>query len=117
MGPPSIQLRIEQREFRNVDPLALSKGHGNSVNQERVMKKRCFIWILSMLMISVSVLGQDVRYNFDKDTNFSKFKTYEWVALKDAKPVDDLTDKQIKEALDAQLATKGLSKVAGDNAD
>src|ERR1700756_2923992 len=81
------------------------------------MKKRCFIWILSMLMISVSVLGQDVRYNFDKDTNFAKFKAYEWVAIKDAKPVDDLTDKQIKEALDAQLATKGLSKVEGDNAD
>src|ERR1700712_967348 len=81
------------------------------------MKKRCFIWIFSMLMISASAFGQDVRYNFDKDTNFSKFKTYRWVAIKDAKPVDALTDKQIKAALDAQLATKGLSKVEGDNAD
>ena len=39
------------------------------------------------------------------------------VTLKDAKPVDDLTDKQIKAALDAALAQKGLTKVNGDNAD
>jgi hypothetical protein len=30
--------------------------------------------------------------------------------------VDDLTDKQIKEAIDAQLAAKGLSKVDSDDA-
>jgi hypothetical protein len=81
------------------------------------MKKMWFALLFPMLMISCSVLGQDVRYNFDKDTDFSKFKTYKWVAIKDATPVDDLTDKQIKEALDAALTTKGLSKVDGDNAD
>ena len=81
------------------------------------MKRLWFIWLFPMLVISGSVLGQDVRYNFDKSTDFSKFKTYKWVAIKDATPVDDLTDKQIKAALDAELATKGLSKVDGDNAD
>ncbi len=48
---------------------------------------------------------------------FSKFKTYKWVAIKGAAQPDDLIDKQIKSAVDAQLATKGLSKVDGDNAD
>ena len=81
------------------------------------MKKLWFIWLLPILMISASVLGQDVRYNFDKSTDFSKFKTYKWVAIKGTTPVDDLTDKQIKETLDAELATKGLTKVDGDNAD
>jgi Domain of unknown function (DUF4136) len=81
------------------------------------MKKLWFVWIFAMLMISGNVFGQDVRYNFDKDTDFSKFKTYKWVAIKDSTPVDDLTDKQVKEAFDATLATKGLSKVDGDNAD
>lgn len=61
--------------------------------------------------------GQDARYNFDKNADFSIFKTYKWVALKDAAKVDDLTEKQIKEALDAELAQKGLSKVDGDQAD
>ena len=70
-----------------------------------------------MLVISSRALGQDVRYNFDKDTDFSKFKTYRWVELKDANKPDDLTDKQIKAAVDAQLAQKGLTKTDGDNAD
>ena len=61
--------------------------------------------------------GQDVRYNFDKNADFSKFKTYKWVTLKDAAKVDDLTERQIKEALDAELAQKGLSEVDGDQAD
>ena len=69
-----------------------------------------------MLMIAVSVLGQDVRYNFDKDTDFSRFKTYKWVDIKDAAKVDDLRDKQIKQAVDTELAAKGLQKVDDDSA-
>ena len=74
----------------------------------------CFAFLL---LTASSAFSQDVRYNFDKTADFSKFKTYVWVTLKDAKPVDDLTDKQIKAALDAALAQKGLTKVNGDNAD
>jgi hypothetical protein len=81
------------------------------------MKKISFVWIAVLLTIASTALGQDVRYNFDKESDFAKFKTYKWVALKGANPVDDITDKQIKDAVDAQLATKGLSKVDGDNAD
>jgi hypothetical protein len=81
------------------------------------MKKLAFICMAVLLMISSRTFGQDVRYNFDKDTDFSKFKTYEWVEIKGATKPDDLTDKQIKAAVDAQLAQKGLSKVNGDNAD
>jgi hypothetical protein len=80
------------------------------------MRKISFIWMALLLTIASTAFGQDVRYNFDKDTDFSKFKTYKWVVLKGATPVDDLTDKQIKEAIDAQLATKGLSKVDSDDA-
>jgi hypothetical protein len=80
------------------------------------MKKILFIWMAVLLVVASAAFGQDVRYNFDKGTDFSKFKTYKWVVLKGATPVDDLTDKQIKDAIDAQLATKGLSKVEGDDA-
>jgi hypothetical protein len=81
------------------------------------MKKISFVWMAVLLMIASSAFGQDVRHNFDKDTDFSKFKTYKWVTLKDAPRVDALLDKQIRDAFDAQLATKGLSKVDGDDAD
>jgi len=78
------------------------------------------VMLLSMVMILLaagSAVGQDVRYNFDRSTEFSKFKTYKWVTLKDAARVNDLTEKQIMAAVDVQLATKGLSKVDRDNAD
>jgi len=69
-----------------------------------------------MLMVGASP-GQDVRYNFDKNTDFSRFKTYKWVAIKGAQPPDELTDKQIKSAIDTELAEKGLTKVDSDDAD
>jgi uncharacterized protein DUF4136 len=73
--------------------------------------------MVMVLIAASSAVSQDVRYNFDKNSDFSKFKTYKWVTLKDAAKPNDLTDKQIIAALDAELATKGLSKVDGDNAD
>ena len=71
---------------------------------------------LTLLAIPAAV-AQDVRYNFDKNTDFSKFKTYKWVDIKDASKFNSLVDKEIKQAVDSQLAAKGLSKVDGDNAD
>jgi hypothetical protein len=80
------------------------------------MKK--LLWIAVWFCAFGAFAGaQDVRYNFDKETDFSKFKTYKWVTLKNAAQLDDLLDKQIKQALDAELATKGLTKVDTDNAD
>jgi hypothetical protein len=68
------------------------------------------------LLAASTALAQDVRYNFDKNTDFSKLKTYKWVTLKDAPKVNDIVEKQIKAAVDAQLATKGLTKVDDDSA-
>jgi len=81
-------------------------------NEETLVFRNCLTAIGGS-----STFGQDVRYNFDKNTDFSKYKTYKWVPLKDAAQVNDLVDKQIKDSLDAQLAQKGLTKVDGDNAD
>ena len=78
------------------------------------MKKISLIWMALLLMVASNAVGQDVKHNFDKNTDFSKFKTYKWVSLKDAATVDALLDKQIKEAVDAQLTPKGLSKADGD---
>jgi hypothetical protein len=58
-----------------------------------------------------------VRYNFAQDEDFSKYKSYKWVSIKNADQVDELTAKQITSALDAELAKKGLAKADGDSAD
>ena len=80
------------------------------------MKKRLVLSTLILLLAISCAFGQDVRYNFDKDTNFSKFKTYKWVILKDAPTANDLVTKQLKDTVDAELATKGLTKVDDDTA-
>jgi hypothetical protein len=80
------------------------------------MKKIISLAALLVMMAASGAFGQDIRYNFDKDTDFSKFKTYKWVQIKGAQQVDTLTDKQIKDAIDTGLAQKGLTKV-DDNAD
>ncbi|HEX8895651.1 MAG TPA: DUF4136 domain-containing protein [Terriglobales bacterium] len=72
-----------------------------------------FVFCATFLaLLATGALGQDV--GFDSDTDFSKFKTYKWVTLKSAAPIA-LTDEQIKAALDAALALKGLSKIDGDS--
>ena len=77
--------------------------------------------LLAAIAVSVLALGsaraQDVRYNFDKNTDFTKFKTYKWVELKGATPLGDIMDKNIKAAIDSQLALKGLTKTDGETAD
>jgi hypothetical protein len=80
------------------------------------MKKITLCMMGVMFLLTTSAFCQDIRYNFDKDADFSKFKTYKWVEIKGATQPNNITGKDIKQAVDAQLATKGLTKV-DDNAD
>lgn len=81
------------------------------------MRKTWFLWLGLFVLAVVSASAQNVRYNFDKDADFSKYKTYKWVDLKGGEQLDDLTAKQVQEALDAGLAAEGLTKTDADNAD
>jgi len=81
------------------------------------MKTGTLLSIALFVVALNSAWAQDVRYNFDKESEFSKFKTYKWVILKNSTPLDDILDKNIKAAIDAELATKGLTKTDSDSAD
>lgn len=63
------------------------------------------------------VAAQDIRYNFMPGTDFSKYKTYRWVRAEKAQYPNDILDKQIMDAIDRQLAMKGLSKTDSETAD
>src|SRR3954454_21931060 len=80
------------------------------------MKRLAAFSILALLVAS-SALAQDVRYNFDKGTNFAGFKTYKWVVIKGASQLSDLPDRQVKAAVDNELAKKGLTKTHTETAD
>jgi hypothetical protein len=62
-------------------------------------------------------LAQDVLYNFAQDADFSKFKSYKWVSVGGAPKLAEPFAKEITDAVDAELATKGLTKTEADNAD
>ena len=81
------------------------------------MTKRLAVALGILLAVASSASAQDIKYNFDKQANFAAFKTYKWVAIKGAQPVNDIVDKQIKAAIDKELATKGLKKIDADTAD
>ena len=86
------------------------------------MKKTALVSIALLLLAASAAVAQDVRYKFDNNADFSKFKTYKWVPIKDAvnkddAKVDDRLDKQIKDAVDAELGKKGLTKTDADTAD
>jgi Domain of unknown function (DUF4136) len=81
------------------------------------MKKFAFILVAVLVFGAMRVTAQDVRYDFDKDKDFSKYKTYKWVPIKGADEPDELTARQITQAIDAQLAAKGLTKTDSDDAD
>ena len=80
------------------------------------MKRPSFL-IIAFLLMAVPAAAQDVRYDFDRDKDFSKYKTYKWVSIKDAELPDELTRKALTDAIDSQLAGKGLTKTDSDNAD
>ena len=74
---------------------------------------------LAVLLFSLACTSvePEVRYNFDKGVDFSKFKTYRWVTLNGAPSLDAVWDAQIKSSVDAEFVKKGLTKIDADSAD
>jgi hypothetical protein len=81
------------------------------------MKKAVIFALVLALAGATSAFAQDVRYNFDKQADFTKFKTFKWVTIKGGKVVSDLADQQIRAAIESELALKGLVRTDADNAD
>ncbi len=78
------------------------------------MKKWALLVLFWMLPVTCG-FAQDVQYNFDKDADFTQFKTYRWEKHPDSLDIDQLTLKQLGDAFNAELAKKGLTeKTTGD---
>jgi hypothetical protein len=88
----------------------------NNERKDIQMRNRIVTAIFALLAAASPALAQDVRYNFDKQADFSAYKTYKWVDIKGA-TLGDLLDRQLKAAVDAELAKKGLTKSNTDSAD
>ena len=60
--------------------------------------------------------AQKVATNYDTKVDFTQYKTYKWVNITGATYPNQLTDMQIRQAIDSVLATKGMTKADGDDA-
>jgi hypothetical protein len=71
----------------------------------------------ALVLVAPAATAQDVTYNAMPNTDWAKFKTYKWVKIEGAQYPDEITDAQVKSAIDTQLAAKGLTKSDTDSAD
>ncbi len=82
----------------------------------KAILKAGMVLVLAFLASSV-IQAQDVHYNFMPGTNFAKYHTYKWVPIEGASHPNQIMDAEIKQAIDAQMAAKGLTKTDSDKAD
>ncbi len=78
---------------------------------------------ISRIVLAVAVIGccvavaQETLGNFVFGTDFSKYHTYKWVAVEGGAHPNQIVDAGIKQSVDSQLASKGLTKTEDDKAD
>ena len=73
------------------------------------MKFRTAWLSLLFLACAAAVRAQDVSVDFDRGSDFSKFKTYSWAEGVPAK--NPLIDQHIRSNIEGQLAARGLRRV------
>jgi len=79
------------------------------------MKLSIRLVIVYVFLCAASVsFGQTIHYDYDRDANFSSYKTYQWIEVPGGIVPNQLQDQNIKRAIDAQLQQKGLQKVDKD---
>jgi len=81
------------------------------------MRYLSFLLFGLLALVASRAISQEIRFNFDKAADFSKFKTYKWVPFPGGTHAEGLADAQITAAFDSELATRGLTKVDSDSAD
>ena len=72
-------------------------------------------FLLAMLACAAAP-AQDVTTNSMPGADFTKYHNYKWVPIDGAVVPNQIVDAQIKQSIDSQLATKGLTKTDGENA-
>jgi hypothetical protein len=80
----------------------------------RLTKRLTFV--AAFLLAAACAFSQETHYNYDRGANFASYKTYQWVEIPGGAVPDQLIDRDIKRAIDEQLAGRGLTRVEA-NAD
>jgi hypothetical protein len=74
------------------------------------MRIATYVTAACLALLGTVISAQTVSYDFDRNANFSKFRTYTWVAGSNLN--DGLNHERIVRAIDTQLAARGFVKLA-----
>jgi hypothetical protein len=89
-----------------------------TMKRERLNKMTRIAMSLALGLLACNLaVAQDVTTNSMPGTDFSKYHTYKWVPVAGATPPNQIVDQQIKDAVNSQLATKGMTVATGETAD
>jgi hypothetical protein len=86
------------------------------------MKTLNFLIVLVVVSLVLGCSSVTVKTDYDREYDFSEFKTYRWASAQEINPNDELArnplvQKRVMEAVDKTLAAKGMQKVEGDDSD
>ena len=76
-----------------------------------------FVLFAVLVVTAITVGAQDIKYGFDRNADFSKFKTYKWQRAEKGNYDDAVVDRILKSTISEQLAAKGMTPTEDDNAD
>jgi hypothetical protein len=86
-------------------------------HMKRISLLRIELTVAVALVAGIFAAGQDVRHNSMPGVDFSKFHTYKWVDIEGGAHPNQIVDAEIKQSVDSQLSSKGMSKTDSDKAD
>jgi uncharacterized protein DUF4136 len=86
-------------------------------NINRSSLLRAGVTVAVALVACILAAGQDVRHNSMPGVDFSKFHTYKWVDIEQGAHPNQIVDAEIKQSIDTQLASKGMTKTDSEKAD
>jgi hypothetical protein len=77
----------------------------------KVTLRNLFVSIAMFIFLATASFAQQVKTDYDRNVNFSQYKTYSWEKVKTQDP---LWADRIKSAVDADLTAKGWTQVPSD---
>jgi hypothetical protein len=83
----------------------------------RITLVRIGMTLAVALAAGLVATGQDVRHNSMPGTDFSKYHTYKWVDIEGGAHPNQIVDAEIKQSVDSQLSSKGMTKTDSEKAD
>lgn len=82
--------------------------------KESSMKALIIFLVLLAVTFSSGCSSIAVNYDYDPQVDFSSLKTYNWRPFPSSDPAGELVAKHVRNAVDTQLAAKGIAKVSLD---